>query len=77
MPEYPSKFTETIGNGKWNSWTLGSGNVVVISGNALEADGWVRNGLVYTKGDDMVRYDGVYWEFNGKKVNTMDEIKQK
>lgn len=39
-----------------------------ISGIWLVDMGWRRNGSGYVKGNDIVKYDGVNWTLNGKKV---------
>jgi hypothetical protein len=46
----------------------------MISGYYLEAHGWVRNKSVYTKGDNVITYDGTNWFLNGKEITSINEI---
>jgi len=34
----------------------------------LLAHGWTRNGRIYTKGDDVIKFDGTYWLLNGERL---------
>ena len=43
--------------------------------NLLISNGWVRNGSEYTKGDKKIKYDGVWWWYNGKRVDFLEDIK--
>lgn len=43
----------------------------------LEKEGWKRMGSTYKKGQDTLVFDGVYWLFNGQRVDFLHEIKNK
>jgi len=34
----------------------------------LLANGWTRNGRIYTKGDDVIKFDGTNWILNGEQL---------
>jgi hypothetical protein len=49
-----------------------------ISTDRLKEFGFSKNGQTYTMGLMIVKYDGVYWYFNGEKIkDNMDEIKNR
>ncbi len=39
-----------------------------INSYLLEKEGWKRSGSTYTKDGMEIKYDGVHWKINGKKV---------
>jgi len=45
--------------------------VTYLSGYFLEADGWKKNGFMWKRGFDTIRYDGTNWE-----VCTVDDIEK-
>ncbi len=47
---------------------------IPISGYYLEAHGWDKNNLIYTKGEDVIRYNGTSWYLNGKEINSIIQI---
>jgi hypothetical protein len=49
----------------------------LISGYYFEKHGWMRDGTTYTKGEDVVKYDGVYWTLNGERVEDISELEIK
>jgi len=71
-PEYPEKKTESI--------SIGSGLPVVhsINGFSLEQKGWINVGKnTYKKRGKTISYDGVYWSYNGKRVQFFEDLKDK
>ncbi len=47
-----------------------------IHTDSLLKDGWERKGnATYTKGDDIIKYDGCYWFLNGNCVNYIQDLK--
>ena len=40
----------------------------MISSSSLIQNGWVKKENYYRKGKDILFYDGVHWELNGKKL---------
>ena len=66
---------------------LGSNIPVVhsISGSALMKMGWILFGretkgqsiiAIYKKDEDEIRYDGVHWDYNGERVQFLEDLKQ-
>lgn len=78
MAEFPEKPTKTVSSG--NSYTFGSGIPIVksVNGYFLKQEGWTHEkGNRYTKGNDVVEYDGVHWKVNGKHIiEFVHELKQ-
>lgn len=45
-----------------------------LSGYSLEYLGWEKKGFTWTKGENVITYDGCIWLFNGKKVEFIFQI---
>ncbi len=45
-----------------------------ISGYWLQGNGWERKGSVYTKGEDVITFNGTNWYLNGKEINSINDI---
>ncbi len=55
-----------------------------ISGSALMKMGWILFGreikgqsivAIYKKGEEEIRYDGVYWTLNGNRIQFLEDLK--
>ena len=71
-PEYPEKTTV--------SFTLESGLPTVhsINGFALQQRGWENiGGNTYEKEGERINYDGVYWTYNGERVQFFENLNNK
>ena len=67
MPEYPKQETVTLGSGL--------PEVHSINGFELQQRGWKSLGnSVYEKDGVHLKYDGVYWNWNGQRVQFFEDI---
>lgn len=75
MPDFPEKPTDTIGSG--SAYVFGGGIPVVrsINGYQLGKLEWEHQvGNTYTKNGNTIRYDGVYWYFNDRVIEYIENI---
>lgn len=45
-----------------------------LSGSYLMDNGWIRKASTYTKGGNLITYDGCNWYLNDKRIFTINEI---
>jgi hypothetical protein len=54
--------------------TLEKVNEWLLCGPFLVEFGWQRKGTTYTKGEDVITYDGCEWFLNGKRIFTINDV---
>lgn len=61
-----------------HSFVIGGRLPVVhsLNSNNLSKDGWGRDGNTYSKGDDIIVFDGIKYMLNGLVVQFMEDIKK-
>jgi len=70
--EYPEKKTESL------SFHPNIPEVHSINGFALQQRGWVNIGQnTYAKDGETIQYDGVYWNYNGKRITFFEDLSDK
>jgi len=46
----------------------------MISGYYLERHDWIRKGSIYTKGENVIKFNGTDWFLNGKVITSTKEV---